>query len=78
MSTEQILESASQGLQSEYGAHTILLYGSMADGSANADIDLDIVGFGAVEQGQGIFAVVSGSTPAQDLSGLSQPRSHGD
>ena len=77
MSTEQILESASQGLQSEYGAHTILLYGAMADGSANAHSDLDIVGFVAVGQAR-VIAVVSGSTPVQDLSGLSQPRSHGD
>lgn len=50
MSAEQVLESVCQGLQSEYGAHTILLYGSIADGSANAHSDLDIVGFGAVGQ----------------------------
>jgi predicted nucleotidyltransferase len=50
MKTEEILARPCARLQAEYGAHTILLYGSMADGSADADSDLDVAAFGPVER----------------------------
>ena len=50
MKAREVLASVCERLKTEYDAHTILLYGSMADGSANADSDLDIAAFGAVDK----------------------------
>jgi predicted nucleotidyltransferase len=46
MKAQAILDAVCERLKAEYKAHTILLYGSMADGSDSADSDLDIAAFG--------------------------------
>lgn len=60
MKAREILEAVCESLKAEYDAHTILLYGSMADGSANADSDLDIAAFGPVDQVTRIAKVQDG------------------
>lgn len=47
--TDPVLVKIVDHLVSQYGAHTILLYGSRADGSATADSDYDVAAFAAVE-----------------------------
>lgn len=48
MNTSTLLAELCADFQSRYSAHTILLYGSMADGTALADSDLDIAAFAPV------------------------------
>ncbi|MEN0036571.1 MAG: nucleotidyltransferase domain-containing protein [Cellvibrio sp.] len=48
-STDPVLVKIIDYLVAQYGAHTILLYGSRADGSATADSDYDVAAFAAVE-----------------------------
>jgi hypothetical protein len=50
MSCTATLDRIVQELSASYQAHTILLYGSRADGSAGASSDYDIAAFGAVTQ----------------------------
>lgn len=50
MIAQDTLAAVCDRLEQEYSAHTILLYGSMADGSANADSDIDLAAFAAVDQ----------------------------
>lgn len=45
-----ILDQVCAELRSERGVHTILLYGSWADGSANAGSDLDVAAFAPVSE----------------------------
>ncbi|MEE4383830.1 MAG: nucleotidyltransferase domain-containing protein [Pseudomonadales bacterium] len=47
---QAILETVCERLKAEYAAHTILLYGSTAEGSADADSDLDLAALGAVDR----------------------------
>lgn len=49
MKTQMILGTLCERMKADYAAHTILLYGSMADGSANADSDLDLAAFAPVD-----------------------------
>ena len=48
MHNDPFLEGICKSLISVHGAHTLLLYGSHADGSAGADSDYDIAAFGSV------------------------------
>ena len=48
MSTDLLLQRICQGLVANHLAHTILLYGSRADGSATADSDYDIAAFAPI------------------------------
>jgi len=50
MRSESILDHACEELISVHAAHTILLYGSRADGSAVADSDYDIAAFGSIDK----------------------------
>jgi predicted nucleotidyltransferase len=50
MNSQAFLARISQELVAAHGAHTILLYGSHADGSAGPDSDYDIAGFAPVAQ----------------------------
>lgn len=49
MEMASVLKGVCERLKREYAAHTVLLYGSMADGSANTDSDLDIAAFAPVD-----------------------------
>lgn len=48
MGVTKTVQTVCKELQSKYSAHTILLYGSRANGTASADSDLDIAAFGPV------------------------------
>ncbi|EAQ98774.1 nucleotidyltransferase domain-containing protein [Congregibacter litoralis] len=50
MKARDFLETVCERLKAQYDAYTILLYGSLADGSANADSDLDIAAFSPVDR----------------------------
>ncbi|MBQ0930603.1 nucleotidyltransferase domain-containing protein [Ideonella alba] len=50
MTPTAMVEAICQELVSSHGVHTILLYGSHADGTATDDSDLDIAAFGTVVQ----------------------------
>lgn len=47
---DPLLEAIVEELVASHGAHTILLYGSRADGSASAGSDYDIAAFAPVER----------------------------
>lgn len=47
--TDPVLAKIVDYLVASYGAHSILLYGSRADGSATADSDYDVAAFAPVE-----------------------------
>jgi len=46
----QIIEKVCSELQEKHSAHTILLYGSEADGTSRAESDLDIAAFAAISE----------------------------
>jgi len=46
MRAEEFIRRASDELVQHHGAHTVLLYGSRADGSATEDSDYDLAAFG--------------------------------
>jgi predicted nucleotidyltransferase len=46
---DAVLESACEGLVANWGAHTVLLYGSRADGTETEDSDYDLAAFAPVE-----------------------------
>lgn len=48
MPSDPILQCICDELVSNYGAHTILLYGSQADGSATQDSDYDVAAFAPI------------------------------
>lgn len=48
MHADSVLDRVSQELVERFGVHTILLYGSRADGSAGPDSDYDIAAFGPI------------------------------
>lgn len=50
MGDDPVLQAICEELVSVHGAHTILLYGSRADGTAGDDSDYDIAAFGPVEE----------------------------
>jgi predicted nucleotidyltransferase len=50
MSDDPFLELISTELVSLHGVHTVFLYGSRADGSANGDSDYDIAAFGPIPE----------------------------
>lgn len=49
MPHDPFVTSICQNLIAEYGVHTIILYGSHADGSAGPDSDYDITAFCPIE-----------------------------
>lgn len=48
MNTSTLLVELCADFQARYSAHTILLYGSLADGTASPDSDMDIAAFAPV------------------------------
>jgi len=50
MPSDPLLTTLCQDLQTRHGAHTLLLYGSRADGSAGPDSDYDLAAFAPVER----------------------------
>lgn len=61
MLSDPMLARICNRLTSEYAVHTIFLYGSRADGSAGADSDYDLAGFGPVSSSFRIAQFESGS-----------------
>ena len=60
MGDETILEWICKKLMAEHRAHTILLYGSRADGSAGKDSDYDLAAFGPINTPFRIARLVKG------------------
>jgi len=50
MRSEPILAQVCTELVAAHAVHTILLYGSRADGSAGADSDYDVAAFGPIDK----------------------------
>lgn len=61
MSSDAILDAICDELVAAHGVHTILLYGSRADASANADSDYDIAAFGPVAKEFRVARVLHGA-----------------
>jgi hypothetical protein len=61
MHSEPILDRACKELVSAHAVHTILLYGSRADGSAGADSDYDIAAFSPNDKSFRIARLVDGA-----------------
>jgi hypothetical protein len=58
---DPVLDRVARELLASDGIHTILLYGSRADGSARADSDYDIAAFGAVARPRRIARLDAGA-----------------
>lgn len=50
MQPDPVLTEICQELTAAHAVHTILVYGSRADGSAGADSDYDVAGFGPIDK----------------------------
>lgn len=61
MRTDPILVQVCTELVAAHAVHTILLYGSRADGSAGADSDYDVAGFGPIDKSFRVARLVDGA-----------------
>jgi len=61
MHPEPILDQVCQELIAAHAVHTILLYGSRADGSAGSDSDYDVAAFGPIDKSFRIARLVDGA-----------------
>jgi predicted nucleotidyltransferase len=61
MRADQILDHVYQDLVAAHAVHTILLYGSRADGSAGADSDYDVAAFGPIDSSFRVARLVDGA-----------------
>ena len=60
MRLDPILDQVCKLLLAEHAVHTILLYGSRADGSAGADSDYDVAAFGPINKSFRVAQLVDG------------------
>jgi predicted nucleotidyltransferase len=61
MRSDPILDQVCQELAATHAVHTILLYGSRADGSAGADSDYDVAAFGPIDKSFRVARLVGGA-----------------
>jgi len=61
MRSDPILDQVCQELAATHAVHTILLYGSRADGSAGADSDYDVAAFGPIDKSFRVARLVNGA-----------------
>jgi hypothetical protein len=61
MHAESVIDQLCKQLVASHAVHTILLYGSRADGSANADSDYDVAAFGPLDKPCRIARLVAGA-----------------
>ena len=61
MSSDPILDQVCKELVATHAVHTILLYGSRADGSACADSDYDVAAFGPIGESFRVARLVDGA-----------------
>ena len=61
MRPDPILDQVCKELVATHAVHTILLYGSRADGSAGADSDYDVAAFGPIDKSFRVARLVDGA-----------------